>query len=89
MLHFVVPLIALVTLRRRGIGVPPFKTPVPRLVLPLALLCCMVLLVASGPIGAVAGVAWLCVGLLGLQLARTKPLAPHGDPAVSNPTSNR
>ena len=70
-LHFVVPLVALVALRRRG-RMPPaaFRTPAPRLVLPLAFGACAVLLVASGADGAAGG-----LGLLALGAASARRLA--------------
>jgi len=69
-LHFVVPLIALVALRRRGDrSEPAFRTPAPRLVLPLAFVACATLAVASGARGAAGGLGWLAVGVLGYLLA--------------------
>ncbi len=63
-LHFLFTLIALVILRRRGGPPPAFRTPAPRVVLPLAFGGCLVLLVTSGWTGVLGGLGWLCVGLL-------------------------
>jgi basic amino acid/polyamine antiporter, APA family len=63
-LHFLFPLIALVVLRRRGGPSPAFRTPAPRVVLPLAFGGCLVLLVTSGWTGVSGGLGWLFVGLL-------------------------
>jgi basic amino acid/polyamine antiporter, APA family len=69
--HFVPPLVALGILRSRdrGGGNPAFRTPVPLVLLPLALLACAVLLVTSGATGAAGGLGWLAVGLLLRRLA--------------------
>jgi len=74
-LHFVVPLVALVVLRRRGDLRPAaFRTPAPRIVLPLAFAGCAVLLLASGADGAAGGLGWLAVGVLGYGFAtRRRP----------------
>lgn len=72
-LHFVVPLVALVVLRRRGVGAPAFTIPARRLVLPLAFLACAVLLLASGPHGVAAGLGWLAVGGIGYAVAVARP----------------
>ncbi len=63
-LHFLFTLIALVMLRRRGGSLPAFRTPAPRIVLPLAFGGCLLLLVTSGWTGVSGGLAWLIVGLL-------------------------
>jgi basic amino acid/polyamine antiporter, APA family len=63
-LHFLFTLIALLILRRRGGPPPAFRTPAPRVVLPLAFGGCLVLLVTSGWTGVLGGLGWLCVGLL-------------------------
>jgi APA family basic amino acid/polyamine antiporter len=69
-LHFVVPLIALIALHRRGErSQPAFRTPAPRLVLPLAFVACATLAVASGADGAAGGAGWLALGVLGYLLA--------------------
>jgi basic amino acid/polyamine antiporter, APA family len=68
-LHFVPPLLALVLLRRRDGGRPAFATPLPRLVIPLALLASAGLAVASGRTGFAVGGAWLVVGAA-VHLAR-------------------
>src|SRR5437588_3146671 len=62
-LHFLFPLVALVVLRRRGGPPPAFRTPAPRLVLPLAFVGGVLLLITSGWIGVVIGTAWLLIGL--------------------------
>jgi APA family basic amino acid/polyamine antiporter len=63
-LHFLFPLVALVVLRRRGGLSPAFRTPAPRVVLPLAFIGCLVLLLTSGQVGIVGGLAWLLAGTL-------------------------
>jgi APA family basic amino acid/polyamine antiporter len=63
-LHFLFPLIALVVLRRRGESLPTFRTPAPRVILPLAFIGCLVLLLTSGQTGIAAGLAWLLAGML-------------------------
>lgn len=63
-LHFLFPLVALVVLRRRSGLSPAFRTPAPRVVLPLAFIGCLVLLLTSGQIGIAGGLAWLLVGML-------------------------
>lgn len=69
-LHFVVPLAALVALRRRGgLAAATFRTPAPQLVLPLAFAACAVLLVAGGTDGAAGGLGWLAVGVAGYGAA--------------------
>jgi APA family basic amino acid/polyamine antiporter len=68
-LHFVPPLVALVLLRRRDGGRPAFATPLPRLVIPVALLASAGLVVASGRTGVAVGGAWLVVGAA-VHLAR-------------------
>jgi APA family basic amino acid/polyamine antiporter len=77
-LHFVVPLIALVALARRGeLGSAAFRTPAPRLLLPLAFAGCAALLVAGGAEGAAGGLGWLCLGAVGYLAAggRTSTVA--------------
>jgi APA family basic amino acid/polyamine antiporter len=63
-LHFLFPLIALMILRRRGGPSPAFRTPAPKVVLPLACGGCLLLLVTSGWTGVLGGLGWLFVGLL-------------------------
>src|SRR2546421_6435057 len=63
-LHFLFPLVALLVLRRRGGSSPAFRTPAPRVVLPLAIGGCLLLLVTSGLTGVLGGLGWLCVGLM-------------------------
>lgn len=67
--HFVVPLVALVVLRRRGVGGSAFTTPARWLVLPMAFLACAVLLAASGVRGAAGGLGWLAIGAAGYAVA--------------------
>ncbi|MFE0336430.1 APC family permease, partial [Streptomyces sp. NPDC058955] len=62
-LHFLPPLLALVRLRRDPTApAPAFRTPAPRLLLPLAFLAVVGMLVATGPRGAATGLAWLALG---------------------------
>jgi APA family basic amino acid/polyamine antiporter len=73
-LHFVVPLVVLVTLRRRGDQAPAaFRTPAPRVVLPLAFASCALLLVASGADGVAGGLGWLAVGVAAKAIAPRRP----------------
>jgi APA family basic amino acid/polyamine antiporter len=69
-LHFLLPLFAMVALRRRRQLRPPrgMRTPWPRLTLPLAFLSCGALLAASGLTGAAAGIGWLSLGALGYSV---------------------
>ncbi|CCB72590.1 APC family permease [Streptantibioticus cattleyicolor] len=62
-LHFFPPLLSLVRLRRAASGpAPAFRTPAPRIVLPLAFTCGAAMLVATGGRGASTGLVWLAVG---------------------------
>jgi APA family basic amino acid/polyamine antiporter len=61
--HFLFTLVALILLRRRGGPEPAFRTPVPRILLPLALAGCLALLLTSGTIGIAGGLGWLALGL--------------------------
>ncbi|MFF1508057.1 APC family permease [Streptomyces sp. NPDC058326] len=62
-LHFLPPLLALVRLRRDPAApTPAFRTPVPRVLLPLAFLAVVGMLVATGTSGALTGLAWLALG---------------------------
>ncbi len=63
-MHFLFPLIALVILHRRGGPSPAFRTPAPRIVLPLAFGGCLLLLVTSGWTGVLGSLGWLFVGLI-------------------------
>ena len=76
-LHFLFTLIALVILRRRGGSPPAFRTPAPRVVLPLAFGGCLVLLVTSGWTGVLGGLGWLCVGLLAYSVVHFYRRAWH------------
>jgi len=76
-LHFLFTLIALVILRRRGGPPPAFRTPAPRVVLPLAFGGCLVLLVTSGWTGVSGGLGWLCVGLLAYSMVHFYRRARH------------
>lgn len=63
-LHFLFTLVALVILRRRGGPTPAFRTPAPRIVLPLAFGGCLFLLMTSGWVGTLSSLGWLSLGLL-------------------------
>jgi APA family basic amino acid/polyamine antiporter len=65
--HFAFPVAALVRLRRGG-PTPAFRTPAPRVILPLAGVACGLLLGASGQVGVAGGLSWLLIGLV-LHLA--------------------
>lgn len=84
-LHFVLPLVALAALRRRGDEPSPaaFRTPVPGVTLPLALLACALLLAASGTVGASGGSAWLALGSLGYAITRWRRSTPPAEPPSS------
>jgi len=71
-LSFIFPLTALVVLRRRSGGQvkPSFRTPAAHLVLPLAFAASLVLLVASGETGILAGLTWLAAGLIVYWIAK-------------------
>jgi basic amino acid/polyamine antiporter, APA family len=64
-MHFVLPLVSLVVLRRGGGPPASFRTPAPRVVLTLAFGVCAVLLASSGRIGVLGGLGWLALGLAG------------------------
>jgi APA family basic amino acid/polyamine antiporter len=68
-LHFVLPLVALAVLRRRGGPRPRFQTPAVTFILPAALLLCGVLLLASGWTGVLIGGGWLVAGFVAHQAA--------------------
>jgi len=74
-LHFVPPLIALIILRRGGGPPPSFQTPLPGIVLPLALAACGLFVAATGPAGFAAGGAWLAAGSVGYALVRRRRAA--------------
>lgn len=61
--HFIPPLLVLLKLRQGSGPEPAFRTPLPRLLLPLAFIMAVVLLVASGIAGLAGGAAWLTFGL--------------------------
>lgn len=61
-LHFVLPLITLIVLRRRGGTSPGFRTPAAPVVLTLALAICAVFLASTGWRVTLAGVSWVAVG---------------------------
>ena len=69
LVHFVLLLAALIVLRRRGGSRAAFRTPLPRVVIPLAFVACAVLFASAGPVGTVTGVTWLVVGAAGYRLA--------------------
>lgn len=72
-LQFIFPLLALIVVRRRSKMVS-FTTPAPRLVIPLALGGCLLLLgsalYTSGPGGISIGLGWLVVGLVTYGVAQ-------------------
>ncbi len=61
-MHFVPPLLVLMTLRKRDDGSPPFRMPLPTVLLPLALGVSGIMLVASGGTGMLGGLIWIGVG---------------------------
>lgn len=61
--HFLPPLIALAVLRRRRPEPAAFRTPLPGVVVPLAVAACAVLIASSGTRGLLGGVGWLLAGL--------------------------
>ncbi|CAM2169374.1 Amino acid transporter [Burkholderia latens] len=63
-LHFVPPLLVLVTLRRDKSVSPAFRMPLPHILLPLAFVMTALLLVASGTKGISGGAIWIVMGLL-------------------------
>ncbi|KVQ55267.1 amino acid transporter [Burkholderia territorii] len=63
-LHFLPPLVVLVTLRRDKSVSPAFRMPLPRILLPLAFVMTVLLLVASGTRGVAGGAVWIVIGLL-------------------------
>ncbi|MBS7643212.1 amino acid permease [Candidatus Bathyarchaeota archaeon] len=70
-LNFLFPLVAFVALRHRNGGrKPSFCTPLPHLVLPLAFASTLVLLIATGKTGILAGLTWLSIGLVVYLTAR-------------------
>ena len=62
-LHYLVPIAALIRVRRGGGPRPIFVTPAPRVVLPLAVGACVLMLGASGGDGVLGGAGWLVAGL--------------------------
>src|SRR5262249_46847727 len=74
-LQFVLPLVALIVVRRRSRTIPSFRTPAPNLVIPLALGGCLLLLVGalstSGPEGMGAGLGWLTIGIVAYAIAQS------------------
>ncbi|MCC8395810.1 amino acid permease [Paraburkholderia sp. MMS20-SJTR3] len=62
-LHFVPPLLVLMKLRTSKSASPAFRTPLPHVMLPLALGMTVLLLVASGTRGIVGGALWLAIGV--------------------------
>jgi APA family basic amino acid/polyamine antiporter len=65
--QFALALIVLFLLRHRGERSPAFETPLPFVVLPLALGACVILLASSGLAGVIGGGVWLLTGLLVFQ----------------------
>ena len=62
-LHFVPPLLVLMKLRTNKSAAPAFSTPLPHVLLPLALGMAVLLLVASGTRGIVGAALWLVIGV--------------------------
>src|SRR5690606_29804497 len=60
--HFLPPLLVLRKLRQRGGPPPAFRMPCPALLLPLAFAMSLVMLVSSGWIGLLGGLAWIALG---------------------------
>lgn len=81
-LHFLLPLVAFVALRRRGAPAraASFRAPAPRVTLPLAFLACGVVIVGSGWSGAAVGSGWLAIGATGHAMAARRRSAAGGDP---------
>jgi APA family basic amino acid/polyamine antiporter len=86
-LHFLLPLIALALLRRRGesAGDPAFRTPAPRWTLSLAFLACAVLIAGSGWSGIAAGATWLAIGAVGYAIAARHRAALRRPPSPPAP----
>lgn len=61
--QFLLSLIALAILQRKQTDLPAFRTPFPKIVLPLACAACLVLLASSGSFGILGGVGWMLAGL--------------------------
>jgi APA family basic amino acid/polyamine antiporter len=79
-LHYAFPLVGLARLRLRPGPVSGFRTPAPRLTMPLAGAALLFLLGASGRVGLVGGLGWLLVGVLAyaagrVTMARKAPAA--------------
>ncbi|MDR5809171.1 amino acid permease [Caballeronia sp. LZ019] len=69
-LHFIPPLLVLLQLRRVKSASPAFKTPMPKILLPLAFAMTLLLLAASGTKGIAGGVVWLVTGIAVMWLRR-------------------
>jgi APA family basic amino acid/polyamine antiporter len=85
-LHYAFPLVGLARLQLRRAPTAGFRTPAPRILLPLAGAACLLLLAATGWVGTVGGLTWLFVGLLayfGGSVVRVRraesPCAARGD----------
>jgi basic amino acid/polyamine antiporter, APA family len=65
-LHYLPPLAALVLVRRQARARSPaaFTTPIPRIVIPAAIACCVLVAVASGLKSMALGSVWLVIGAL-------------------------
>jgi APA family basic amino acid/polyamine antiporter len=88
-LHYLPPLIGLAIVRRRESRPPAglFITPAAGLVLPAAIVCCVVVALASGPEAMAVGSAWLLLGgLYRLRVARR--LARSRRSSLSDPPSH-
>ncbi|WP_408871326.1 amino acid permease [Gluconacetobacter azotocaptans] len=61
-LHFIPSLLVLISLRKRDDILPPFRMPLPTILLPLALGVSGLMLVASGGLGMLGGLIWIGIG---------------------------
>jgi APA family basic amino acid/polyamine antiporter len=69
-LHYAFPLLGLARLRQGGGSSSGFRTPAPRIILPLAGASCLFLLGASGWLGLLGGLGWVLCGLIALVARR-------------------
>jgi APA family basic amino acid/polyamine antiporter len=93
-LHFVLPLITLIVLRRRGGTASGFRTPAAPVVLTLALAICAVFLGSTGWRVSLAGVAWVVVGVAAYgalgrgERSGRSPWAPEHTPQPADTTTD-
>jgi APA family basic amino acid/polyamine antiporter len=80
--HFVLPLVTLVVLRRRGGPRPRFRTPLAPLVLGMAFTICAIFLFAGGAIGSLGGLAWLGLGMCSFALVTWRRARKRSEPAT-------